>query len=248
MASEGGSVDVAAAAGAPVAAAEPPSPFSVAGFIKGLIFRGIIFYAIANFFRRPATPTGPDGTAAPGTGMKPATNLFQNGTMMDLYIYLSEDEMFADFNDTNKLIWLQEELAYGDWDSGEAGDGSFVKQLTIPTSEAVQNNGSIYLHTYFVLSGKSPDPGVSSKLYSKRYTIAKTHRLNKYKRKKHVKTQNLLTGQTAASPEDERYAENPKGQLMIKIQTNKNIVTNHELFRFELMKVLNQMMNYLDLN
>jgi hypothetical protein len=236
MAGEGGQVAAAAAPGAPAAAAggeaagEQQSPFTIAGFIKGLIFRALIFYVIANFFRRPSTPQGPDGGVGAPAGMKPASNLFQNGTMMDLYVYLSEDEVFSDFGDSSKLIWLQEQLYYGDWTAGEAGDGSFVKELSVPTSRAVQNNGSIYLHTYFVLSGKSPDPAAaSSKLYLKRYTIAKTHRLNKYKRKKHVKTQNLLTGQTAASPEDERYAENPKGEIVSHWHPNLtiNIVNDH---------------------
>lgn len=118
MAGDGASSDVAAAGVGGVAPApggdQPQQPvFTIYGFIKGLVVRAAIFYVIANFFRRPATgPTGSgDGATGVGSvgggGMKPAMNLFQNGTLMDLYVYLSEDEVFTQFNDTSKLVWLQ---------------------------------------------------------------------------------------------------------------------------------------------
>ncbi|CAG0919145.1 unnamed protein product, partial [Notodromas monacha] len=200
----------AAAAGVAEGEQQQQNGFSVFGMLKGLLIRGVIFYIIANFFRRPAPQTGDNPSSV---GLKPASNLFQNGTMMDLYVYLSEDEKFSNFSDSTKLVWLQEELVYGDWSAGQDGDGTFVKQLEVPTSNAVRNNGSLFIHAYFVLSGKSPDPS-TTKLYSRRYTVGKTHRLNKFKRKKHVMTQNLLTGQTAASADETRYAQNPKGEIV----------------------------------
>ena len=54
-----------------------------------------------------------------------ATNLFVNGTVFDLYVYLSEDEEFLNFNDSNSLVWKHEGLIYGDWYSGTEGDGIY---------------------------------------------------------------------------------------------------------------------------
>ena len=52
-----------------------------------------------------------------------------------MYVYISESEKFNDFDNTNALFWLEEELVYGDWIGGENGDGSFVKSGVIPLSE-----------------------------------------------------------------------------------------------------------------
>ena len=67
--------------------------------------------------------------------------------------------------------------------------------------QEVQNNGSLFLHLFIVPSGQSPDPKQSS-LFSKKMTIKQTHQLNKFKKRRFKKTQNLLTGETAATPEE----------------------------------------------
>ena len=55
------------------------------------------------------------------------------------------------------------------------------------------NNGSIYLHTFVVKAGKSPNPK-DGKLFSKKNTVYKTQRLNKFKKKQYKTTANLITG------------------------------------------------------
>lgn len=52
-----------------------------------------------------------------------------------MYIYLSESETFTEFDNPSALFWLEEDLIYGDWTSGENGDGSYTKTATIPLSE-----------------------------------------------------------------------------------------------------------------
>ena len=47
---------------------------------------------------------------------------------------MSETDEFTDFNNKDALIWLEEELLYGDWTSGLEGDGSYGKQMQIPIS------------------------------------------------------------------------------------------------------------------
>jgi hypothetical protein len=56
------------------------------------------------------------------------------------------------------LVWRESGLEFGKWDGGTNGDSIYEKRIQIPASESVQNNGSIYLHTFVVKQGKSPDP------------------------------------------------------------------------------------------
>ena len=77
-----------------------------------------------------------------------AVNLFTNGILFDLHVFLSEDPEFVDFNDTGALIWTKKDLVYGDWESGPDGDGTYTFSTEIEATEALQNNGSIYLHSF----------------------------------------------------------------------------------------------------
>lgn len=50
-------------------------------------------------------------------------------------MYLSENEAFSDFNSTEALFWFQRDLVYGDWTTGEAGDGCYEHYLELDTPE-----------------------------------------------------------------------------------------------------------------
>lgn len=96
--------------------------------------------------------------------------------------------------------------------------------------QSVQQNGSLYMHVYFTKSGFHPDPkrkGQYRRLATVHSTRSKHIRrtrpfynfnsknnllsvnlclfpssvLNKFKRRKFMKTKNLLTGETEADPE-----------------------------------------------
>ena len=56
---------------------------------------------------------------------------------MDLYIYVSEQETFGDFNNSEALVWMEEDLWYGDWYGGENEDGCFTSSTTLQTSEVI---------------------------------------------------------------------------------------------------------------
>ena len=87
-------------AGAAGDGAPAPAP-SVFETLKSVAVRAMIFYFIMNFFRKPQTQTGttgPDGTATTSTARAHATNLYSEGMGFDLYIYVSEQEDFNDFN------------------------------------------------------------------------------------------------------------------------------------------------------
>ncbi len=74
----------------------------------------------------------------------------------------------------------------------------------------MKNNGSIYIHTYFTESGRSPNPA-DKETYSKRRTFSTFKRLNKYSKKVYKTTKNLLTGGT---DKDEVYQEKAKDNIV----------------------------------
>ncbi|CAD5116209.1 DgyrCDS5125 [Dimorphilus gyrociliatus] len=206
---------------------QQPRPGGWAIF-KSLLFRMFIMYMIASFFRRPQQQQepqkGPDGKPMPSYG--PATNMFPKGLALDLYAYLSESEVFDDFK-PESLFWLEEELEYGDWTSGLTKDGTYIKDGKIKATPTIQNNGSIYLHVFIVKAGNSPDPRDSS--YDKKFTIKKTKRLNKFKKRKFVQTVNLLTGKSDAHPDLIRAQNESKYEILSHWHPNLtiNLVDDH---------------------
>ncbi|KAK2191759.1 hypothetical protein NP493_46g04029 [Ridgeia piscesae] len=180
---------------------QPPRPGGWA-MLKTLAIRMFFIYAITSFFRRSPTPAATPGGAnqAPGSPMLPSTNIYDKGTIMDMYIFISEEEYFTNFKDPSKLFWLEEEIVYGDWTGGIFGDGSYVKKGEIPVSKAAQNNGSFYIHAFFVKSGSSPDPS-DTDTYSAMNTIYRSKMLNRFKKRRYHNTVNLLTGTTNVSPD-----------------------------------------------
>jgi len=69
---------------------------------------------------------------------------------------------------------------------------------------------------YVTRRGKSPDPTAGKGVYAPHQMTYKTKLLNKYKRLRYTKTHNLLTGKTAATPEE------------VKVRRNMSIVTRPE--------------------
>ena len=114
---------------------QPTAMEKVFSIAKSMIMRAMVIYFIMSFFRRPAQtpPTGPDGKPAPVKGV--ASNLFPNGTVFDLYVYVSEAEKdFGDFNVSGALVWSKKGLEYGDWYSGPDGDATYSHSVTIPAT------------------------------------------------------------------------------------------------------------------
>ncbi|XP_033224696.1 cleft lip and palate transmembrane protein 1 homolog [Belonocnema kinseyi] len=176
---------------------------------KSLIIRALIIYFISSFFRRPQTeaPTTPGPGGAPMPKLNSA-NLFENGTIFDLNIYLSESKIFTDFGDPNAHVWTENELIYGDWTSGPENDGTRVHIHKFNPSEQLKNNGSIYLHVFITKSGKSPDPNSGKEKYAGKDMVSHARMMvNKFKKVRYQKTHNLLTGETTATEEEIKKAE-----------------------------------------
>lgn len=168
---------------------------------KSLIIRALIIYCISHLFRRLQT----DNSQFPGVinpAHSQAVNIFENGTLFDMHVYLSESENFRQFDDPRTLVWLEQGLIYGDWYSGPFKDGSKIKNYKFVPSDQLKNNGSIYLHVYVTKSGKSPNPKVGKNNYAGDYMSYSRKMLNKFKKVRYQKKHNLLTGETTASKEE----------------------------------------------
>ncbi|XP_053328642.1 putative lipid scramblase CLPTM1 [Spea bombifrons] len=181
--------------------APPPNAWQV---IKGVLFRIFIIWAISSWFRRGSAPQ--DQATPTGAPRPPSRNLFPRDTLMDLHVFLSENEVFTEFNSSAALFWEQRDLVYGDWSSGENGDGCYEQYSEVTIPESVQRNGSFYIHVYLTKSGFHPDPSQKA-LHRRLATVHTSRMLNKYKRRRFLKTKNLLTGETEADPEMIKRAE-----------------------------------------
>lgn len=195
---------------------QPSKLESFFAITKSLIIRALVVYFITSFFRRPAAPVtelkGADTLPSRG----PALNMFTNGTVYDMFCYLSENDQFTDFGNEDSLIWTKKNLVYGDWHSGDNSDGSYTFNTKIKASKSLQNNGSIYLHVYVTKNGKSPDPNSGKGVYAGQYHSYSRKALNKFKKLKYLKTHNLLTGETEKSPE-----------VILKAETMKEEIVSH---------------------
>ncbi|CAI9734582.1 lip and palate transmembrane 1 homolog [Octopus vulgaris] len=166
--------------------------FNMWGIAKTFFIRMIFIYLVSSYFRRSPTPATDSRTV-----QEPSSNVFPKGFLMDMYVYVSEQEVFTDFDNPESEFWVQKGLVYGDWASGIYKDGSYDngKQLTL--SDAVLSNGSIYIHVYFTKSGYPPN---SKDEYAQSMRAYSSRKLNKYKKRKFHETVNLLTGETEAHP------------------------------------------------
>nr|CAH8870384.1 unnamed protein product [Trichobilharzia regenti] len=175
--------------------------------LKAFAFRLLTAYFVLNLFRRPSP-----GQVNPNKGVIPATNLYQSGSPMELFVYLSENETFHFFNDSNALFWHEPNINYGDWSAGPDKDGSFSKTGEIHCSQfpKLMFNGSLYIHVYLVKPGFSPDPNAGNK-YSLRYTVYKSKMLTRYKRRRLSRTTNLITGHTDSHPDLTANSSTPSG-------------------------------------
>ncbi|CAG9578759.1 unnamed protein product [Danaus chrysippus] len=204
---------------------QPTKMESFLAVTKSLIIRALVVYFITSMFRQSSPPKA-DVNSPSGVARMPAVNMFSNGTVVDMYTYLSEKEFLYQFEDA-KLLWKLPGLIYGDWHGGENGDGTFTQSAEFIAPESLKNNGSIYLHVYVVPVGKCPDPNDKVN-YAGPYISYGKKMVNKYKKLKYQKTHNLLTGQTEKSEEEIKKAETLKEEIVSHWHPNLtiNLVTD----------------------
>jgi len=185
---------------------------------QSIATRMLIFYFVMqglNYFKaKPPGQSGPaqaggDGAVSTGTNLA-LGNMFPKGTSFDIYVYISESSTFDEFENEKFLYWMLADVEYGNWNIGPNGDGNINYDNQIELTPTMQNNGTIYMHVYVTLNGRSPNPR-DKETYSKRQTFSTFKRLNKYSKRIYKTTKNLLTGSTE---KDEEYQAKAKENVV----------------------------------
>lgn len=219
---EGAAAPVANAAGAD--GSEQPQQQSAWSTMSGMMFRFLMMWMFMQWIRGGQKQEAQTAPGSPTSG-GPAKNRFPLGTEMSLWVFVNEEEMFTDFSNPDALFWRKDGLVFGDWTSGVDKDGIFSFSNELNLSENVQNNGSIYMHTYLTKSGYSPSKSLEEGIYDSDNVVYRSKRLNRYKKRTIKKTQNLLTGKTSVDEELLKHAEK-HGHVEMISHWHPNITVN----------------------
>nr|CAD7400100.1 unnamed protein product [Timema poppensis] len=94
--------------------------------------------------------------------------------------------------------------------------------------QSLRNNGSLFVHVYVTRHGRSPNPETGKGVYAGQHMAYSWRMLNKFKKLRYTKTHNLLTGETAATPEEVKKAETMKEEIVSHWHPNLtiNLVTD----------------------
>ncbi|KAG0268637.1 hypothetical protein DFQ27_006139 [Actinomortierella ambigua] len=128
--------------------------------------------------------------------------LWEPKTVADLFVYVSEDAEFSDFENKDSLVWHAPDIELADYKEDR------VHELKIKPSEHVQNNGTLYAHIYYashpvVLDPKSPDFHPDRRVYTRK-------ELTRYHKKRwEPKVKKLIGGKDEESEEDATQAPGP---------------------------------------
>ncbi|KAH8361012.1 hypothetical protein KR093_009607, partial [Drosophila rubida] len=200
---------------------QPTRMESFFAMTKSLILRALIIYFVSSFFRRPQPNASQDNAVANAGPKITAWNYFENGTDFDLHVWLSEEPDVVNFQQKANLLWLQEDLTYGDWISGPTGNGIYTHNLKIKASPHLMNNGSVYLHAFVTRAGESPDP--KSPKYSRLGHMGhQQHQLNKFKKLRVNRNYNLLASEKEKLEHELKHA-NLKDQIVSHWHPNLTI-------------------------
>ncbi|RVX21155.1 Cleft lip and palate transmembrane protein 1-like [Vitis vinifera] len=119
----------------------------------------------------------------------------------DMWVYLSEQEKFSDFNSEGALIWHETNIPYAVW--GPQSTRSL--SLKYYPSEALKHNGSLYAHVFFARSGYPPDPNDPE--YDKLAAFERTHPVVIYLPKSRADKRKSLLGNSKESDEVVKASE-----------------------------------------
>ncbi|KAH9664635.1 cleft lip and palate associated transmembrane protein-like [Citrus sinensis] len=134
--------------------------------ITGVIRIAVFWYFASKFFA-PKRPAGPESAQL-------MSNLFQRGEYLDMWLYVSEHEKFNDFGNEGALIWHETNMPYAVW----SRESTRTLSLKYYPTEALKNNGSLYVHVFFARSGYPPDPNDPE--YQPLAVFGKTHSIVVY--------------------------------------------------------------------
>ncbi|KAJ3291211.1 hypothetical protein HK104_006271 [Borealophlyctis nickersoniae] len=122
-----------------------------------------LIYQVVNYFKGGSTPASPpvlskqmnpNGAGDADIARPPVAYapLWKLGTETKLQVYLQEEEWFNPNGPNTRLIWKEDGITYGNFNDVRE------KELQIPVSERVQNNGSLYAHIFLTMKGAEHNP------------------------------------------------------------------------------------------
>jgi hypothetical protein len=138
------------------------------GFGKSItgIIRIAVFWYFASKFFSPKKPIESSSIQI--------SNIFQKGDTLDTWFYLSENENFNEFGNEAALVWHDTNIPYAVWGMESTRSIS----LKYYPSEALKQNGSLFVHVFFARSGYPPDPNDPE--YEPLASFGKSHSLVMY--------------------------------------------------------------------
>ncbi|KAF9983323.1 hypothetical protein BGZ65_001920 [Modicella reniformis] len=163
---------------------------SLSETLMQMITRAMVVYAIISVFnggfggknQAPSptpesvmtTTTGPAGFSYLADPQK-AFPLWASQTKVDLFVYVSEEQDFNDFNNKDSLVWRTNDIEIGDWNE----------------DRHVQNNGTLYAHIYFakqpaILDPSTPEFSLDNRIYSRKMLTRYLTKKKEFKVKKLV--------------------------------------------------------------
>lgn len=95
----------------------------------------IVFYFIMQgmqyFKGRPNQPpnasqSSPDAAVGSTATLQTPGNMFPKGTRFDIYVYITEDSKFDEFENERALFWMIADVEYGNWNIGPNADGNLL--------------------------------------------------------------------------------------------------------------------------
>ena len=158
-------------------------------------------------------------------------NTFAAGDELELRVYVSPSLRFADFNDSEALVWHATGLTY------DMSSGAMEHEVAVPVTEHMLRNGSMYCHAYFTKAGYSPDPRAlaTHDRWASTHTVMSM--VARGERLKPIGLHNLLTGEPApweaalrAGLDDAAAAGRPEGEYIPywKPAMHVQLVVEHE--------------------
>lgn len=89
-----------------------------------------------------------------GRKLGPHRCLFKSGALLDFSLYITEDEKFDFSKDSNSLVWNVESVHYN-----SSFSAPNPLNLSLPITEHMYQNGSVFAHVFFSKSGYPIDRG-----------------------------------------------------------------------------------------
>lgn len=135
-------------------------------FIRMACFYFLISFVLRSLFQ--GNSQNEVNTNSKNDIRKVHSNLFKPGDIFDLSIYISESSNFTKFDDASALIWQVKGIVYNQTETSFYSmffpQDSLIrtKTITIPITQHLLQNGSLFAHIYFTPPQFSHNPNAKN--------------------------------------------------------------------------------------